>query len=253
MTQHAAAQYGSPDKLQARVETHRRYSQGPELEAAVDSVLGLTGNEALLDLGCGPGVFLARLQQAGHRGRLVGLDLSEGMLTQARMQAPGVEFVQGDAEALPFDEASFDVVTARHMLYHVPDIDVALREAWRVLRPGGLFLAVTNASDYMQEWYVPFNAALSGIRGQHPDAQRFTEKGGPERVEQVFGEVEVNTLDSALVFPQPEDALPYFRSLFDEEVPPGAEQRFLDEVAGRLGPQGWRVPKRVLLLSAKRE
>ena len=250
MTQHAAAQYGTPDKLQARVETHRRYSQGPELEAAVDGALGLTGGEALLDLGCGPGAFLGRLQQSGHRGRLVGLDLSEGMLAQARVQAPGAEFVQGDAEALPFGDVTFDVVTARHMLYHVPDIDAALREARRVLRPGGLFLAVTNASDYMQEWYVPFNAALSGIRGQHPDAQRFTEKGGPERVEKVFGGAEVVTLDSALVFPQPEDALPYFHSLFDEDVPPGAEQRFVAEVAGRLGPQGWRIPKRVLLLKA---
>ena len=61
------------------------------------------------------------------------------------------EAQQGDAAALPFSDAAFDVVTARHMLYHVPDVAAVLAEFRRVLKPGGRFLAVTNAEGYMAE------------------------------------------------------------------------------------------------------
>ena len=87
-------------------------------------------------------------------GALVGCDLSAGMIAEARAASAGlpVHFFVADAQALPLPDASFDVVMARHMLYHVPDIDRAVAEAARLLRPGGRFLAVTNSAHTMPEY-----------------------------------------------------------------------------------------------------
>ena len=146
------AQYETDENLRIRIETHQRYTVGPPLEPAIDAVLGLQTDESLLDIGTGPGSFPQRLRRAGHRGRLVGVDVSAGMIAKAKSAGADVEFLEADAASLPFPDHSFDVVTARHMLYHVPDISCALREARRVLRPGGRFLAVTNVYDSMGEY-----------------------------------------------------------------------------------------------------
>ena len=75
--------------------------------------------------------------RVGVSGSVSGLDLSESMLTVARETSPGVQFYQGSVIDLPFDDASFDVVTSSFMLMFVPDPEKALSEMLRVLRPGG--------------------------------------------------------------------------------------------------------------------
>ena len=103
---------------------------GPLLDAArVETGL------RVLDLACGPG-FVAGA--ARGRGALVtGLDFSAAMIALARAAHPGIRFEEGDAEALPFPEGSFDTVVANFGIHHVPDPVRALSEARRVLQPGG--------------------------------------------------------------------------------------------------------------------
>jgi len=108
-----------------------------------DWVLGLVdldGTERVLEVGCGNGPYLERVEG-------IGLDRSPGMLDVARART-GAPVVCGDAQAIPFADASFDVVLAPHMLYHVPDRAAAVRELRRVLRPGGTCIAVTNSDDH---------------------------------------------------------------------------------------------------------
>jgi SAM-dependent methyltransferase len=259
VTDHLRAQYATPTPLRARTDTHRRFTVGPDLESAVDAALALRGTEALLDMGCGPGDFLGRLRQAGHTGPLRGLDASAGMLDRARTAHPGVTFVAGDAQALPFADGTLDVVTARHMLYHVPDIAAALREARRVLKPGGTFLAVTNTRGYLAEWWNALEQAATdaGLPPTHdwrqPDAHRFTEYEGQQLTGEVFGHVEERFVEAALLFPTPESTLPYFSSLRGTEQPDARLQAaFLTEVQRRSGSAGWRVSKRVALLLARK-
>jgi SAM-dependent methyltransferase len=89
----------------------------------------------VLDLACGPGDVAAA---AAGRGALpVGLDFSSAMIELARAGHRGIRFEEGDAEALPFANKSFDAVVANFGVHHVPEPIRALHEMYRVLRPGG--------------------------------------------------------------------------------------------------------------------
>ncbi|MEB3329377.1 MAG: ubiquinone/menaquinone biosynthesis methyltransferase [Candidatus Sericytochromatia bacterium] len=104
--------------------------------------VGPARGEAALDLATGTGDIARLLRQAvGTEGRVVGLDFSAGMLGLARQHPAGsaVEWLQGDMLALPFPDASFDVLTVGFGLRNVADLDRALAEIVRVLRPGGRF------------------------------------------------------------------------------------------------------------------
>ncbi|CAN5275443.1 class I SAM-dependent methyltransferase [soil metagenome] len=97
-----------------------------------------------LELGCGTGFFLLNLMQAGvaSRGHLT--DISPGMVAAAQRTAVSLELdVEGrvaDAESLPYADESMDLVVGHAVLHHIPDVEGALREVLRVLRPGGRFV-----------------------------------------------------------------------------------------------------------------
>jgi SAM-dependent methyltransferase len=132
--------------------------------------------ERVLDLACGTGV-VARLvaSYVGATGRVVGLDLDLGRLTVARAlpPAPGavVEWREGDALALPFAEAVFDLVCCQQGVQFFPDRLAALREMYRVLVPGGrLALNVWRAIEHN-----PIALAMAEALGRHvsPAAEAF--------------------------------------------------------------------------------
>lgn len=103
----------------------------------------LSAGEQVLDLGCGAGTdTLVAAQMVGPRGSVTGIDMTPEMLTKARasadeMGARNVEFVAGEAESLPFPDASFDVIISNGVIDLIPDKDAVFSELFRVLRPGG--------------------------------------------------------------------------------------------------------------------
>jgi demethylmenaquinone methyltransferase / 2-methoxy-6-polyprenyl-1,4-benzoquinol methylase len=102
---------------------------------------GLRPGMRLLDVATGTGL-LARgaARVVGKSGRVIGVDPSRGMLQEAQKALPSSPLVQGRAEALPFRDASFDMLSMCFALRHVPDLDVAFGEYYRVLKPGGRLL-----------------------------------------------------------------------------------------------------------------
>lgn len=94
-----------------------------------------------LDAGCGAGMAAALSTSLGARVR--GLDASEALLDIARERSPGGDFRQGDLEALPWDNDSFDLVTGFNSFQYAGDATQALREAGRVTRPGGTVVIMT--------------------------------------------------------------------------------------------------------------
>jgi ubiquinone/menaquinone biosynthesis C-methylase UbiE len=91
------------------------------------------------DLGCGSGVFTDLLHKQGYRA--VGLDLSSKLIALGRAKYPGVEFLEGDVEHLPFSDGSLDGVLLSGLVHHLPDPSRCASEVYRVLKRGGAFAA----------------------------------------------------------------------------------------------------------------
>ena len=121
-------------------------------EAAAESFAGVANpfalgrlepGEVVLDVGSGAGTdSLVAAQMVGPEGRVTGIDMTPEMLAKAKaaageMKATNVEFVAGEAERLPFEDESFDVVISNGVIDLIPDKDAVFSEIHRVLRPRG--------------------------------------------------------------------------------------------------------------------
>jgi ubiquinone/menaquinone biosynthesis C-methylase UbiE len=91
------------------------------------------------DLGCGSGVFTELLHRLGYSP--VGLDISPKLIELGKAKYPNVEFLEGDVEHLPFSDASMDGIVLSGLVHHLPDPARCATEAFRVLKPGGSFVA----------------------------------------------------------------------------------------------------------------
>ncbi len=134
--------------------------------APVANAVHITAGQNVLDVACGTGA-LAREAWArvGRGGAVTGLDVNEGMLAVAKTKAPEITWQSGAAEALPFDDNQFDAVISQFGLMFFEDRAMALREMWRVLRPGGhLAVAVWDRLD-TSPGYVAMVALLRRLFG----------------------------------------------------------------------------------------
>ena len=144
---YVSEQYATEAGLAARKAIYADVT-GPDARGvALEAVLA-QHPASVLEVGCGEGE-LAQEIAASPGIDLVAVDLSPRMveITAAR----GVDARVADVQSLPFADASFDVVLALWMLYHVPDLDRGLGEIVRVLRPGGVLVAGTNAPGHLEE------------------------------------------------------------------------------------------------------
>lgn len=132
------------DRLATDYAAHRRVHPGV-LRALIDGA-GLQPGRRALEVGCGSGNYLVAITTGVGAG-VVGLDPSAEMLARLHEQAPDAVAEQGRAEALPWPDASFDLVYSVDVIHHVGDRDAAAREARRVLRPGGLLCIVTDSEE----------------------------------------------------------------------------------------------------------
>jgi trans-aconitate methyltransferase len=139
-SRHAEAYKSRLDEVMARGEARGRLLMLERSGAAP----GMT----ILDLACGPGNMTRLLAERVHpNGRVVGVDLARGMMALAtREHPPGTCFAVMDMERLGLSDQAFDAVACGHGLQFAPDLDSALREAWRVLRPSGVLAASVPAA-----------------------------------------------------------------------------------------------------------
>jgi ubiquinone/menaquinone biosynthesis C-methylase UbiE len=110
-----------------------------------------------LELGAGTGFFSLNLKQAGILDEVHVTDLSPGMVEAAKANAQLLGFaVEGrvaDAERIPYDDNTFDVVVGHAVIHHIPDVEAAFREVLRVLKPGGRFV-VAGEPTRIGDWYA---------------------------------------------------------------------------------------------------
>ena len=221
-------EYADDGHLDVRRRTHQLYTVDPvDFGRWTLERLAWQGDERVLDVGCGPGELLCEMaRQRQGWGALVGLDFSPGMIAKAAGLARDlpVHFCVGDAQGLPFPGASFEVVLARHMLYHVPDIGQAVAEAARVLGPGGRFLSVTNSAHTMAE-YVALRreaaAHLPGVVEPELVSGRFSLENASGWLEPHFQEIQTHVLQGKLRFPSAQPFVDYFASARAMSMLPG--------------------------------
>lgn len=131
---HVEQVYLTPDIIQQRRATR--------------VLLRLKPGESILDIGCGPGFLLNEMaEEIGPSGLLRGIDVSADMIALASGRCAEkitIELQVADALKLPFVDETFDVAVSTQVYEYVADIATALREAWRVLRPGGRMLVLAT-------------------------------------------------------------------------------------------------------------
>jgi arsenite methyltransferase len=127
--------------LSERMEAFYRSRDIVRRRRLVYEALGAGTGQDVLDVGCGPGFYTAELLDVvGDGGSLVAVDASTAMLDLARRRCagrPNVTFHEGDATALPVDDGAFDRAVCVQVLEYVADVDAALGELHRAVRPGG--------------------------------------------------------------------------------------------------------------------
>lgn len=196
------AQYATEERLQTRESVWHPTADGRDPSTEALAVVVAARPAAVLEVGCGTGAFAARIGAALPDAGLVAIDTSERLveLTASR----GIEARVADVQDLPFEDESFDVVTAMWMLYHVPDLHLGLSEIRRVLRPGGTFVAVTNGDEHV--------ADLRRAAGGGPMVTRFSSETGDDALLHHFEHVTQTDLRTRAVFGDHATALAYLAS-----------------------------------------
>ncbi len=215
---HVRSQYLNEDNLETRRSVWHPTADGrdPTTEA-LDAVVAEQPLR-VLEIGPGTGGFAARVAAALPGVRLTAIDQSPRFVELTR--ARGIDAREGDVQDLPFGDEAFDVVAALWMLYHVPNVERALTEIRRVLRPGGLFVAVTNGGGHL--------ADLRREAGGEAEVTGFSTQNGEAQLRAHFTEVARSDLQPRAVFADSSIAEAYLRSSgedVDWQVPSFDEPR----------------------------
>jgi SAM-dependent methyltransferase len=184
------AEYASESGLLGRRAAYR-YGRGPDAPSLAFDAVAEVAPRRVLEVGSGPGELAVRIREE-LGAEVVAIDSSERMVELARER--GVDARVGDVQELPFADGEFDCAVAAWMLYHVPDVDRAVGELVRVLKPGGRLVAVTNGVDHLYE--------LRELIGMEPLIETpFDGTNGPPLLRRHLAHVEERDASGTIEFP----------------------------------------------------
>ena len=238
-------QYAQAGGLNTRISLHDKYSEnkqpfGDWILAHYDIPRG----SRVLELGCGTGVMWRGHLDLVEGSELVLSDFSEAMLNAARQnlgEQPNVRYTQIDIQDIPFPDRSFDAVIATMMLYHVPDLEKALREARRVLKPGGRFYCATFG-ERGHNWHIARMLESQGVRWE--TGAPFTLQNGAARLAGHFSHVQRFDREDALRVTDPGDLADYVLSCVGIAGLEGmTRQRLIDLFESHMADGALRLPK----------
>ena len=211
-------QYKDASNLDARIAIHQRFSTNPQgwFNWVFDTLAKSPAESKILELGCGSAEMWKECANRIPADWAITLtDLSDGMLDAAwRNLVPlgrGFKFEQMDAQSIPYDDKTFDMAIANHMLYHVPDREKALTEIKRVLKDDGRLIATTVGGTHMQEMYRFLNHVNINERpGMFSNP--FTLENGQEQLQSVFSQVRKSQYMDNLQVTEMDPLIAYIRS-----------------------------------------
>ena len=212
-------QYQDASNISARINLHSLYSQNTKgWFPWIFEQLELKPGMKVLELGCGDGtLWNVDRDKIPEQTEIVVSDISDGMLRDARRTIGADDsrfrFRVFDAGRIPYDEDSFDLVIANHVLFYCEDIPKVCKEVKRVLKPGGRFVCSTYGNDHMRE--------VSELVQKFDDRivlaaknlyERFGKENGEEILQKDFEKIEWRRYEDSLIVPEPEPLISYILS-----------------------------------------
>lgn len=214
-------QYENASNLRARISIHEMFSVNKYgwMRWYFDE-LNLSNKCRILELGCGDANLWKKNKDRIPKGLDITLsDFSKGMLNDAEInlgeKATDFKFQIIDAQDIPCDDCSFDVVIANHMLYHVDNIETALSEIYRVLKPGGYFYCSTVGENHMIEIrsiMLKFKSETMDIKSSDITS-RFKLENGMEKLKRWFDNIEMKKYGDNLIVTEATPIIDYIFSM----------------------------------------
>lgn len=216
-----AEEYADEARLRRRAQAYTGEETLVDTRVPLVAAVAEVEPARVLEVGCGWGELAAWIARETG-AEVVATDLSPRMVELARERSVPAELA--DVQDLPFPDGAFDAAVAAWMLYHVPDLERALAELARVLRPGGRLVAATNSVNHLQE--------LRDLVGSGPSSIKFSRESGEELLRRHFARVRREDVDGQLEFANRSEVEEYVRasismSPFAENLPAAVDEPFL--------------------------
>lgn len=245
-------QYHNSSNYRARIHLHYKFGSNKySWPLWVFSIISNSESAKVLEIGCGNGLLWKyNSGRIPRKWDITLSDFSEGMLKDAEKNIGGisnnVRYRVIDAENIPYDDNSFDIILANHMLYHVNDRGKVLSEIRRVLKEDGIFYATTMEKDYMKELtdiVREYRSVPDGDNRSNGVIKNFSLQNGEEQLKEYFGKVELKIYENVLEVTEAAPFTEYAVSLND--ITPGKtvlhvneKEKFTDFVQAKIDRYG---------------
>ena len=214
-------QYKDSSNLRTRMLIHEKYSTNKDKRWFKWCYEQMELNESIkiLELGCGNGtLWVENIERIPQKAQIVLTDFSKGMLKDAKKNlknyAQRFNFKIVDAHFIPFEDCSFDVVLANHMLYHVTDLDKVLCEIKRILKPGGYFYSSTVGEKHLKEMKEITSLFDGGTTSSNWEfIQKFTLDNGIDILARFFEDLSVARYEDNLFVTDAQPIIDYIFSM----------------------------------------
>lgn len=213
------AQYRNSTNISARIRLHRLFSSNKQgWFPWIYEQCQITKGMKILELGCGNGrLWIENKAKLPADCEIILSDISEGMIRDVRreqsLQDDRFSFAAFDCHAIPYEDASFDLVIANHVLFYCKDVDRVCSEVGRVLKPGGRFVCGTYGVAHMQEvsrLVTQFDDRIT-LSGENL-YEHFGKENGAQALAPYFAEVDWQQYEDALIVTQAEPLIEYVLS-----------------------------------------
>jgi SAM-dependent methyltransferase len=238
-------QYHTEAMLRTRISLHEQFSINKfGWFNWVFDQFPLNPDLRILELGCGPGdLWLGNVDRIPVSWQISLSDLSLGMVNQARLnlgkRSQQFSFHTIDAQSIPFNDEYFHMVIANHCLYHVPDLQIAFSEIYRVLRKGGQLYAATIGEEHLKEiseLILDFDPTLEDVF--QSDERPFTLENGYSTLQERFTSVEVKRYPDALHITESQPLVDYILSIVLTEKGSGRKEKLTGFISAQMKNDG---------------
>jgi len=208
-------QYKSSGNLEARIAIHERFRTNPEsFHGWIWDNMELSQPMRVLEVGCGTGQFWTEnYKHIDEKSDLTLTDFSEGMIEKikSKINHSNIKFEVADIEQLPYDDNTFDLVMAHHVIYHSSDKDKAISELKRVTKPGGTISITSNSEKHMLNVYT-ISHSIDNNYSMVRNIDGFTEEDADKILPKHFSKFDKKIYEDLLKVTDPDFMLEYIKS-----------------------------------------